>query len=251
MSPQGQRGDCTSEQTSEDCGVLRDSCMASGPRTTQWPAAVTGCGTCLYPSMLHPAEFTGTRMLFLRKSIVFHHGIFGLLSRQLAGRLRLGILLHMDPMGLALNPRIPPRPDLQEEGGEEGPQRTGHYVSHSSCVWLVLLCLVTTQGLAAWGFPPPSLGIQEHRVSIKHGCGRFPVASHSGLIVLVAEPHVFPGLCEETGSRGQGACWRVAASGSALGGAGREGQSGRARAAGHCPTSRFSRYREPGSALCL
>lgn len=46
----------------------------------QWLAAVTGCGTCLYPSMLHPAEFTGMRMLFLRKSIVFHHGNFELLS---------------------------------------------------------------------------------------------------------------------------------------------------------------------------
>lgn len=150
--------------------------MASGPKTTQWPAAVTGYGTCLYPSMLHPAEFTGMRVLFLRKSIVFHHENFGLLSRQLAGWLRLGTLLHMDSMGLALNPSIPPRPDLQEERGKEGPQRTGHYVSRSSCIWLVLLCLVTSQGLAAWGFPPPSLCIQEQRVSIKHRCGGFTVA---------------------------------------------------------------------------
>ncbi|OBS77005.1 hypothetical protein A6R68_16551 [Neotoma lepida] len=37
----------------------------------------------------------------------------------------------MDPMGLALNPSIPPRPDLQEEGKKEGPQRTRHYVLFS------------------------------------------------------------------------------------------------------------------------
>ncbi|KAL6080305.1 hypothetical protein STEG23_036276 [Scotinomys teguina] len=37
----------------------------------------------------------------------------------------------MDPMGLALNLSIPSRPDLQEEGQKEGPQRPRHYVLFS------------------------------------------------------------------------------------------------------------------------
>lgn len=77
----------------------------------------------------------------------------------------------MDPMGLALNLSIPSRPDLQEEGEVEGPQRTRHYVSHSRYIWLVLLGDST--GAAVRGFPPPSLCTRkrERGVSTKRGCG--------------------------------------------------------------------------------
>lgn len=116
--------------------------------------------------MLHPAEFTGMRMLFLRKSIVFHHGNFELLSRQLAGWLCFGVLLHMDPMGLALTPEHPTHTRPAGGRGKGGSAADWHHVSHSSCIWLVSLCLVISQGLAVWEFPPPSLCIQECGVSI-------------------------------------------------------------------------------------
>lgn len=64
-------------------------------------------------------------MLFLRKSIVFHHGNFERLSRQLAGWLRFGVPLHMDPVGFSPTPRHPTqsRPaGGRGEGGSTGNQ---------------------------------------------------------------------------------------------------------------------------------
>lgn len=67
-------------------------------------------------------QFTGMRMLFLRKSIVFHHGNFELerLSRQLAALLIFRVLMPRDCVSLALCPRAPPERASSGGGGGQG-----------------------------------------------------------------------------------------------------------------------------------
>jgi hypothetical protein len=132
-------------------------------------AAVTGWSTCPYPSMPHPAGFTGMRMLFLRKSIVFHHGNFERLSRQLAGWLCFGVLLHMDPVGLALAPQHPTQSRPAGGRGEGGPAADQSLCESEQLYLAGFTLLGDSAGAGNLGISS-SWPVQEHGVSIRLVC---------------------------------------------------------------------------------
>lgn len=94
--------------------------LASGqPRCQR--KCVTGSKIFLNGATLYPGHrLTGMRMLFLRNSIVFHHGNFERLRRQLAGLLFLRVPVPRDCVCSVPHPSTPPGPAWPVAGREEG-----------------------------------------------------------------------------------------------------------------------------------
>ena len=106
-------------------------------------------------------------MLFLRKSIVFHHGNFEHLSRRLAG---LPIFKSPEPTACVCSALYPaPQQDMpgpKAEGQKAGLPLTNNYVSRDGHIGMLCFQLAVSQGAGGAGSAglPPSQS-EEHSAS--------------------------------------------------------------------------------------